>query len=181
MNFRLYKFFLEWCSIITYSVIMGIYACSKPFQFEDRLKIAIPVNELNGFRLMWAFYGYSTSYPIIIGCFQLIGIILLFPKKTRILGCILSTIILSNIIIQDIIYNVPIPALIVALFLQLLIFIIILFNKEKLLETLSVLISKKDSVKIEGNFINKLKHFILSVLTIAVIIFILEVISKHFI
>lgn len=88
---------------------------------------------------MWAFYGQSTTYPIIIGIFKFISVILLFHQKTRILGCLIGMVILFNIIIQDIIYQIPIAAINVATLLQCLLSIILLINKNRIIQLLKEL------------------------------------------
>lgn len=174
MNKKLLKYYFEWCCIIMYSITLGVYAFSKPTQFGNRLEIATPVNELNGFRLMWAFYGYSTTYPIIIGIFQLLSIILIIPKKTRLIGCLIGTIILSNIILQDIIYNVPFGAIFNAIYLQLLILVILLFNKNRVIKVIKSIIYTEKESEIKTTTKSKILNIILAVITFILFYFILE-------
>lgn len=181
MNFKLYKNYLEWCSILTYSVIMSIYAFSKPIQFDNRLSIATTVNELSGFRLMWAFYGYSTTFPIIIGIFQFTSVILLLFHKTRILGCIIGSIILFNIILQDIIYQVPLAALNVAVLLQIFLLIILFINKEKLLILINTIFKADNPITTTSTLVEKIKYLILSIITLVLIFLSLDAIFKLFI
>ena len=86
---------------------------------------------------MWNFYSYSLTYPLIIGFFEILGGISLLSNRSRIFGCILLTIILSNIIIQDYIYEIV--ALKSAIFYQILVVIILFFDKEKLKRVIKVL------------------------------------------
>lgn len=175
MNRILLKHYLEWCCLITYSTILGFYAFAKAIQFENRLKIATPVNELSPFRLMWAFYGYSITYPIIIGIFQLLSIILIITRKTRLFGCILGTIILSNIILQDIIYAVPKGALFNAIFLQLLIVIIIYFNKKEYFQKMKSLLSIENSPNYKHIEVKqKIKNLAISILIFIAFTFLLQ-------
>lgn len=78
---------------------------------------------------MWSFYSYSLAYPVVIGAFEVLGGVCLVLDRTRIFGCILLTIILSNIIIQDYIYDIM--ALKSAIYYQVLVFIILIFDYDK--------------------------------------------------
>ena len=175
MNRSLLKYYFEWCCIITYSIILGVYALSKGIQFENRLNIATPVNELSAFRLMWAFYGQSITYPIIIGVFQLLSIILIIPRTTRLFGCILGTVILSNIILQDIIYAVPRGALFNALFLQILILLIFFFNRRIFIEKLkSILITETTFNLKEIRMKQKIKMLITAIICFIIFALLLQ-------
>ena len=175
MNKSLLKYYFEWCCITTYTIILGTYALAKGTQFENRLNIATPVNELSPFRLMWAFYGQSITYPIIIGIFQLLSIILIIPRKTRLFGCILGTVILSNIILQDIIYAVPKGALFNAIFLQFLIVIIINFNKKEYFQKMKSLLSIESSPNFRHIEVKqKIKNLAISILLFISFSFLLQ-------
>lgn len=107
---------------------MIVYGISKPVQFQS-FKDATNLNVSEGHKLMWTFYSYSLIYPIIIGVFEVIGGILLLLNRTRVLGCILLTIILSNIILQDYVYEIT--ALNSAIYYQILVLIILIFDFKK--------------------------------------------------
>jgi hypothetical protein len=90
---------------------------------------------------MWAFYGYSKPFAVILGILEIAGGILMFIKRTRILGCLLVSTILVNVILQDIFYEVNIGALRAAIIYQFLIIVILWFNREKLIQSIKILIS----------------------------------------
>ena len=48
---------------------MFIYGGAKILQFDGASEIDKTVSEMTGMELMWAFYGYSKSYAIILGLF----------------------------------------------------------------------------------------------------------------
>lgn len=108
---------------------MFIYGGAKLFQFDGATDINKTVSEMTGMELMWAFYGYSKSFVITIGIFEIIGGILILIKKTRIIGCLFTSVILVNIIFQDIYYGVHYGALRAAIIYQLLIVIILYLHK----------------------------------------------------
>ena len=93
--------------------------------------------------LMWAFYGYSKSFAMTLGILEMIGGILILIKKTRIIGCVFTSTILVNIILQDIYFGVHLGALKAAVLYQILILIILWLNKEKLIRSIKVLLEYK--------------------------------------
>lgn len=118
-----------WIIIFTVAGSMIVYGIGKPLQFQN---FKVPANSdlSEGHKLMWTFYSYSLVYPLIIGSFEIIGGILLLFSRTRIFGCVLLTIILSNIIIQDYVYEIK--ALSSAIYYQVLILIIFIFDYGKM-------------------------------------------------
>ncbi len=133
---------------------MFIYGGAKLIQFDGAAEIDKTVSELTGMELMWAFYGYSKSFAMTLGIFEIIGGILILIKKTRIIGCLFTSTILVNVIFQDIYFGVHLGALKAAILYQILILIILWLNKEKLIRGIKVLL---ESNKIEQP---KMKLFI---------------------
>lgn len=122
---------IEISSVLVVSTAMIMYGVGKIVQFPATVDITKKVSELSGQELMWAFYGYSKSFPTILGILETLGGILLLFRKTRLLSIILLTTILVNVILQDIIYHVNQGALIAAIIYQLLIFGILILNKKR--------------------------------------------------
>lgn len=130
------QYTIKWIIIFIVSISMIVYGVTKPIQFSD-FSNSTNVNVSEGHKIMWSFYSYSLTYPLIIGFFEILGGISLLSNRSRIFGCILLTIILSNIIIQDYIYEIV--ALKSAIFYQILVVIILFFDKEKLKRVIKVL------------------------------------------
>ena len=130
------QYTIKWTIIFIVSISMIVYGVTKPIQFSD-FSNSTNVNVSEGLKIMWSFYSYSLTYPLIIGFFEILGGISLLSNRSRIFGCILLTIILSNIIIQDYIYEIV--ALKSAIFYQILVVIILFFDKEKLKRVIKVL------------------------------------------
>lgn len=118
---------LSWVVVIA----MYIYGFFKLVQFRGAAAIDTPVSQTTGLELMWAFYGYSKPYIIILGVLEILGGTLIFFKKTRVIGCLFTSAILINIILQDYFYDVP--ALRVAVLYQSILFIILWLHKDKLI------------------------------------------------
>ena len=119
--------------LVSFSMI--IYGVGKIAQFKGTYSASANkvVSELTGQQLMWVFYDYSYQFALIIGVFEIIGAILISYKKTRLLGCIFTSFILCNIIIQDYIFDII--ALKTAVFYQILILIIMWFNRRVIKNT----------------------------------------------
>lgn len=130
------QYTIKWTIIFIVSISMIVYGVTKPIQFSD-FSNSTNVNVSEGHKIMWSFYSYSLTYPLIIGFFEILGGISLLSNRSRIFGCILLTIILSNIIIQDYIYEIV--ALKSAIFYQILVLIILFFDKEKLKRVIKLL------------------------------------------
>lgn len=137
--------------LVTYvSISMSLYGIMKYAQFgfshtphSDQL-----VGDLNNMELMWAFYGRTLSFPLIIGFFEILGAGLLFFKRTRLLGCFLLSTILINIIIQDILYEVLLGALISAILYQCILLYLLWKNRKRLRAALELLrLSPETSTK----------------------------------
>ena len=124
---------IEGASVLVVSISMMMYGIGKIMQFPMTTDITKKVSDLSGQELMWAFYGYSKSFQIILGILETIGGVLLLFRKTRLLATILLTTIIVNVILQDIIYNVNQGALIAAIIYQILIICILIINKNRVL------------------------------------------------
>ncbi|AXG71436.1 hypothetical protein KORDIASMS9_03693 [Kordia sp. SMS9] len=135
---------------------MLIYGCAKLFQFEGAAEIDKTVSEMTGFELMWAFYGYSQPFAITLGVFEVVGGILILIKKTRLLGCLLISSILINVIFQDIYFGVHVGALKAAILYQVLILIILWLNREKLIRSIKTLLETHRTQQPKAKFFAKL-------------------------
>ncbi len=64
--------------------------------------------ESSPLRLMWNFMGYSKAYNFFIGAGEVLAGILVFFRKTTMLGALLSIAILSNVVIMNFCFDVPV-------------------------------------------------------------------------
>tara|TARA_R110002051_G_scaffold181774_1_gene251232 strand:+ start:1183 stop:1725 length:543 start_codon:yes stop_codon:yes gene_type:complete len=119
---------------------MYIYGGAKFLQFRGAATTNKIVSEMSGFEIMWAFYGYSKPFAITLGIFEIIGGTLILIKRTRVMGCIFTSTILINVILQDFFYDIP--AIRAAILYQFLLLIILWLNKEKIIETIKILTKK---------------------------------------
>ncbi len=84
-----------------------IYGVAKPWQFQDAFSgTNTPINEVDGMTLMWAFFSYSLTVPVVVGVFECVGAVLLIFDKTKLLGCLLLLPVLANVVLFDLVYGV---------------------------------------------------------------------------
>ena len=143
---------ISWIVVIA----MFIYGGGKLIQFDGVAEIDKTVSEMTGMELMWAFYGYSKSFAITLGVFELIGGFLILIKRTRMIGCLFTSTILVNVIFQDIYFGVHLGALKAAILYQLLILIILLLNKEKLITSIKTLLTSDKTEQTKTKFFVKI-------------------------
>ncbi|MDG1476420.1 MAG: hypothetical protein P8Q14_04690 [Vicingaceae bacterium] len=153
------------------ALMMLTYGFGKIVQFTGTDSTEKVVSQLSGMELMWTFYGHSFIFALIIGTFEVIGGILLLLKRTRVLGCFLLTAILTNVIIQDIVFEVHKGALYSAIIYQLCISIIIWFNRTKIITAFRLLTNKN----IQEQQSNKISKYM-----ILTILFILFLLAQHY-
>tara|TARA_B100001287_G_scaffold244305_1_gene220888 strand:+ start:642 stop:1178 length:537 start_codon:yes stop_codon:yes gene_type:complete len=143
-------------------VAMFIYGGGKLIQFDGAAEIDKTISEMTGMELMWAFYGYSKSFAITLGVFELIGGFLILIKRTRIIGCLFTSTILVNVIFQDIYFGVHLGALKAAILYQLLLLIILSLNKEKLITSIKTLLRSDKTEQ------NRTKFFVKIIITFGI-------------
>ena len=129
-------------------IILNIYALSKIFggQFYMQGKLPLEVAETtlgdaSSFSLAWTFMGHSYFYILFVGITQLVGAWFLLWNKTKLLGVLILMPIMINIIIFDIIFLDVYPALANAVIVFSMLLLILIFNKEHLIEIFQVLIN----------------------------------------
>ena len=129
-------------------IILNIYALSKIFggQFYMKGKLPLEVAETTlgdagSFSLAWTFMGHSYFYILFVGITQLVGAWFLLWNKTKLLGVLILMPIMINIIIFDIIFLDVYPALANAVIVFSMLLLILIFNKEHLIEIFQVLIN----------------------------------------
>jgi len=71
---------------ISYGLAKLFHAQFQPATFSQ---LDTPVGELPGIQLTWLFFGYSYAYACFIGLSQIVGSLLLFFRRTWLLGACL--------------------------------------------------------------------------------------------
>jgi len=137
------------------AMAMFIYGAAKYIQLDRSAYLDKKISELTSMEIMWSFYGTSPAYAVVLGILEVTGAILILFKRTRILGGLITTTILMNVILQDIFYEVYLGALAGAVFYQLLILVIFWINRERLKKALQSILLKVPK------FASKKRHYII--------------------
>jgi hypothetical protein len=92
------------------------YAWDKilPAQFgsgPNLEKVIRPVAQLTPMELLWAFMSVSRPYAVFSGAAELAGGVLLFTRRTALLGAIIATIAMANVLMLDLSYDVGVKFL----------------------------------------------------------------------
>lgn len=126
-----------------YIVVMAVFAygAGKIVQFNGAADTDLRVSEMTGMQLMWAFYGYSKSFALTLGAIEILGGILMIFRRTRLIGCFFVLTILTNIIIQDIVFSVNIGALRAAVLYSVLISCILFIRRIQVIGAFKLLLS----------------------------------------
>jgi hypothetical protein len=132
---------------ITYVIVLALFAYGfgKLVQFNGAAASSLTVSEMTGMQLMWAFYGYSRPFVLTLGALEIIGGVLMFFQRTRLMGCLFVSTILVNIILQDIFYEVNVGALRAAILYQLLIIIILFIHRIRVMTIWRLMISRTEN------------------------------------
>jgi hypothetical protein len=93
------------CWMITYAVAKFI-----PDQFPPPsiLLLHRPFGQLTPMGLLWAFMGYSPAYTAFTGIAELAGAVLLFFRRTALLGALVCIAVLSNVVMMNFCYDVSV-------------------------------------------------------------------------
>ncbi len=166
---------LELAFVFIVSSAMLLYGIGKQVQFDAAADVDKTLSQLTGMELMWAFYGYSKGFALLLGLFEITGAVLLLFPKTRIVGCLLLTSILMNVILQDVFYGVNVGALMAAMLYQTMTFLILWINREPLLAGIKAISQVKLS---DGHRQNKLILGLWAFL-LAILFKFLEVLATH--
>lgn len=124
---------VELAMVLVVSTAMLMYGVGKMIQFDHFSHVARPVSELSGMELMWAFYAHSKPFAIVIGLLQMSGAFLFLWKRTRLVGGILLSTVLMNIILQDIFYDVNRGALWAAIIYQIMIVAVFFIHRSSVM------------------------------------------------
>ena len=144
-------------------------------QFEGSKLLEISIKDASKFEIMWAFFGATRTYPIVIGSLQIIGAILFVFRKTKLFGALLLTPIFLNIILLDILYSIPFGALLNALIYQCVFLFIIIQQRRKISKTFKILIIE-DKKRI--SFGIAFGKFLLATIIAIILFFLFQKISK---
>jgi len=102
--------------MMTYAVVKVI---PTQFGFLTPGELLRPVGQLNRFWVLWDFMAVSTGYTVFAGLVELLGCVLLFFRRTTLLGALLLLVTLTNVFAMDVAYNVLGAAIVAGLLIVL--------------------------------------------------------------
>lgn len=116
-----------------------VYGVAKWKQFEGAKLIEVAIKDATEFQIMWAFFGTTKTYPLIIGGIQVIGAFMLLFRRTKLLGAVLLTPVFINIILLDILYKINQGALLNAIVFQSVFILIFVQQRKKIIQVFKTL------------------------------------------
>ncbi len=112
-----------------------VYGYSKfnhgQFPAPDLRRLSQPYGESSPMGLAWTFLGFSSAFGIFMGFFESLGGLLMFFRRTTLLGACIGTTVTANIVAINFCYDVPVKLFSLHLLLMC-IFVIITEGKRML-------------------------------------------------
>jgi len=110
-----YRTASEWLRFIlrlTLIIAMANYGFSKLFPMQmPPPSLAVlnePVGNLSPMTLLWTFLGVNPAYEIAAGAVEVAAALLLFFRRTALVGAILTCFVMSNVLLFDLFFDVPV-------------------------------------------------------------------------
>lgn len=66
------------------------------------------IGETAPMRLLWSFMGYSLAYTVFAGVVEVLGAVLLLWRRTTTAGALLVTVVMTNVVMLNLCYDVPV-------------------------------------------------------------------------
>ncbi|MEM1327643.1 MAG: hypothetical protein AAGI23_16900 [Bacteroidota bacterium] len=77
------------------------------FLFPNEVRLDQRIGDISPMGLLWTFMGYSKTYTVFTGLLECIGGTLLFSRRTTILGALIVFGVMSNVMMLNYCYDVP--------------------------------------------------------------------------
>lgn len=128
-------------------IFLNVYGVAKiaggQFYRRERLPpevAATLVGDVTSFDLAWTFMGHSFAYILFIGLAEILGAWLLLWERTKLLGVVILLPIMVNILVFDVIFLDKYGALASATIYTLLLLVILLLNRERVVQAIRALV-----------------------------------------
>lgn len=96
----------------TLGTVMLVYGVMKVFDQQffppHGLMLTEAFGQATPMRLAWTYVGYSVPYTVFAGALECLGGLLLFFRRTATLGAVILTIVLTNVAMMNISYDIPV-------------------------------------------------------------------------
>lgn len=114
-NYKRLGWVLRVCCRYFLAYVMMGYGLSKvlplQFQFPNLRDLVVPFGELSPMGLLWKMMGYSAGYSFFCGLGEVVGSVLLLFRRTTTLGALILLAILSNVVMLNFCYDIPVKLL----------------------------------------------------------------------
>ena len=91
---------------------MFIYGFAKIFkvQFSEPslTRLLQPVGEMSPMGLAWTYMGHSEGFNVFVGCMEVLGGLLLIPRKTLTLGAFITMGVMMQVAMMNLFYDIPV-------------------------------------------------------------------------
>jgi uncharacterized membrane protein YphA (DoxX/SURF4 family) len=78
------------------------------FPFPGPMRLAQAYGDSSPMGLLWTFMGYSTPYSMFSGALEVLGGVLLFWRRTTTLGALITVAVMTNVVLLNFCYDVPV-------------------------------------------------------------------------
>lgn len=103
-----FRVFLRFALATAMIIYGGMKAANSQFPPPSLDRLVQPIGEASPMGLLWTFMGASQVYATFTGLVELIGGLLLVARRTTLLGAIVSAAALSQVLILNLCYDVPV-------------------------------------------------------------------------
>ncbi len=111
-NYRRFHAWLRVWMRFALALTLFSYGFAKvfPLQFQPPTlaRLLEPLNEFSPMGILWTFMGASAAYTIFAGAAEVLGGLLLIPRRTTTLGALVSAGVMLNVVMLNFCYDVPV-------------------------------------------------------------------------
>jgi hypothetical protein len=112
VEYRAASQWLRFVLRLTLVIAMANYGFSKLFPMQmPPPSLAVlnePVGNLSPMTLLWTFLGVNPGYEIAAGAVEIAAALLLFFRRTALTGAILTCLVMSNVLLFNLFFDVPV-------------------------------------------------------------------------
>ncbi len=98
------RYSLAW-AMLGYGIVK---LCKTQFPFPGGERLLQPYGESSPMGLLWTFMGYSTPFNVFAGALESVGALFLFFRRTTMLGALMLAGVMSNVVMLNLCYDVPV-------------------------------------------------------------------------
>jgi hypothetical protein len=112
VEYRTASVWLRFVLRLTLVIALANYGLSKLFPMQmPPPSLAVlnePVGTLSPMTLLWTFLGVNPAYEIAAGAVEVAAALLLFFRRTALVGAFLTCFVMSNVLLFDLFFDVPV-------------------------------------------------------------------------